>query len=475
MLCEITESTRGEYLYEYLCDLKATHVVVEPSYVDRHFMDDYVGFYARSFKSTVPVCKRVHFFASPSGESIKGRIDSAHESEQKLQEAEQFLSSCYLGFVVVRPLPNARLGRTVLKTYGGDAERVFSAIRPYDVHLKGMRLSVEGLAFQEQDGGAAVCASTAIWSALQQVARLSGHRTPSPIAVTRAADRPYPTSSGMTREAMAKAIRGLGYVVELILADGDSVPFCGELSILLRSRLPVVLLLRKGNLSHAVTVTGFRDNAPRGKAEKEGSPILRGGGMRIVYVHDDNLGPHAHYEILGGSGGTRILRGKSEGGERDWWSPDEWTVTAAMVAKPEKVRLPNIDVLLFLPELQRVISAVGEKSGGFRPQNLVFGAFFCSGVEVERRVTGDKYAEQDAQRWHEGTTLPRHVAVVDISTGAGKDVLQVVVDATTPLKHQEGALALLCPGIARVSRLGHTMLDLGEKLGVDPVFGMPRP
>lgn len=134
--------------------------------MDRHFLDDYVGFYSRSFGSISTVCQRYHFFSIPRDESIKERIESAHDSEYSMQQAEQFLSSCYLGFVVVRPLSKARMGRTVLKTYLGDAERVFSAIRPYDVHLNGMRLSVKGLAFQEQDGGAAVCASTAIWSAL---------------------------------------------------------------------------------------------------------------------------------------------------------------------------------------------------------------------------------------------------------------------------------------------------------------------
>lgn len=53
-----------EYLWAYLEELGATSMVREADYVDRHYLDDFTNFYARSFHPPDPHCRRLHFFSA---------------------------------------------------------------------------------------------------------------------------------------------------------------------------------------------------------------------------------------------------------------------------------------------------------------------------------------------------------------------------------------------------------------------------
>jgi hypothetical protein len=53
--------------------------------------------------------------------------------------------STYLAFSVIRPLPAAPIGRTVLRTYRGVQERCFAlASIKHRVHLAGLTIELEG-------------------------------------------------------------------------------------------------------------------------------------------------------------------------------------------------------------------------------------------------------------------------------------------------------------------------------------------
>jgi len=99
----------------------------------------------------------------------------------------------YLGFSVLRPLPESPIGRTVLATFSRDADkghkREFQTTRNYRVHLAGFELSVDGLAFQQQDQGVSACATTALWSAMHCVASKEGLPVSAPAEITEAASR----------------------------------------------------------------------------------------------------------------------------------------------------------------------------------------------------------------------------------------------------------------------------------------------
>jgi hypothetical protein len=177
-----------EYLWAYLEEMGARCFVREPNYVDRHYLDDFTHYYARAFRPPKAHCHRLHYFQRPA-DQLNNMLDEFFSGSNR-EASEVRLNECYLGFVVRRPLRGAPMGRTVLRTYEGDAGRLFTVVRPYRVHLGAVRLRVDGLAFQQQDVGAAVCASTSLWCALQKVAHMAGQRTPTPSTITNASESP---------------------------------------------------------------------------------------------------------------------------------------------------------------------------------------------------------------------------------------------------------------------------------------------
>jgi hypothetical protein len=147
------------------------------------------------------------------------------------REQADFLQTHYIGFVVGRPLPEAVVGRTALKTFDADnGRRHFRATRRYVANLCGTSLYVDSLAFQEQDTVLAACATVSLWTAFHKTAELFQTEIPTPASITRSASqaihygRPIP-SSGLQIEEMCNAIRGLQLEPELIdLRSGGMVP-----------------------------------------------------------------------------------------------------------------------------------------------------------------------------------------------------------------------------------------------------------
>src|SRR4051794_1175937 len=90
--------------------------------------------------------------------------------------------------MVIRPLPQAVIGRTVLKvgthTNGSDS---LTGTRTYRAHLCGMEFRVKSLAFQEQDTVMAACATVSVWSCLQKAGELFSTPMPRPAEITKAA------------------------------------------------------------------------------------------------------------------------------------------------------------------------------------------------------------------------------------------------------------------------------------------------
>lgn len=455
------------YLSEYLVALGATSIILEPHYVDRHYLDDFVRHYSRSFQAPSPKCSRLHFFATATAAELGRYLDSAVQGEQGRADTQACLAQRYLGFVVRRPLRGPAMGRTVLRTYPADGRRHYTVVRGYRVNLAGLQLEVEGLAYQQQDGGAAVCASTALWSALQRVAHVAGYRTPTPSQITAAARSPYPASHGLNSLQMAEALSTLGYIADEFPATSDAALFRSRLVSCLDSRLPVVLLLkRRGGLAaegHAITVTGYGEPSTSASVIFPGlanALRVRGAAVEVVYVHDDNLGSHAHYELLPQSGvragrGLMLRRGRSGGTSPDWWTPDEWCVASALVPKPDKMRLP-------LESLFGVVVALQALLGRWILPGieLEYAPRFQSGVEYLRSAIGMPLAPSRRADFFLSLSLPRHIGIISVSVhGLRRHLVDVVLDATA-VAHgpPEGLLlAVVAPGIPENSAAGKAL------------------
>lgn len=301
LLSSYARVPQAQYLRCYLSDLGARWVIEEP-YFDRDYLEEHSAFYAALAARYPNHCTRAHFFDSQFTTEI---LDAALGGDASALLALQKSS---LGFVVLRPLPHAPLGRTVMRWYPDERERyannprVVRPSRDYVVHLAGLPLTVHGLAWQQQDGAVGLCATTALWSALHSSAFDDHHAVPTTTAVTRFAHESVgggvlrlPAAEGLSDQQMLETIARAGLTPLLINGDADDgfnqARFSTLVATLVRSRFPVLLSgVVEGLGGHVVCVTGFR--------EVGGSETyLQDAEVNTFYIHDDNLGPNVRHVV----------------------------------------------------------------------------------------------------------------------------------------------------------------------------------
>ena len=182
---EVAAQGRAQYLFGYLKDLGAQSILIERDYTDGDYLEDFAAYYVRCFQKYEKRCSRLHFFGSKLSEEDIVALAQGTAAEAKIEE----LKLSYLGFVVARPLPNAIVGRTLLRTYPPDnGRRHYTVVRRYVANVLGLEFMVESLPFQEQDTVLAACATVALWSAFQKTSELFGTPAPRPATITRTAN-----------------------------------------------------------------------------------------------------------------------------------------------------------------------------------------------------------------------------------------------------------------------------------------------
>ena len=308
------EKAHYTYFDQYLTALGAKTIVVESRYTDKDFLEDYAAFYVKCFEGKYsPPCGRLHFFSEDFKfpDLISGALGEGPITDEWLNKA-------YLGFTVIKPLPKKFIGKTCLRPYPEESERSYPVVRPYKVHLLGFELSVESLAYQEQDSVAAACASSAIWSVLHGTGILFQHRIPSPVEITRLAVRNSPRSirdfpnAGLDASEVRRAIREVGLDPELLGPVSEDV-FKGMTYAYLKAHVPLLLAhdvleqrseddFRALPVGHAIALTGFRIdlNGTTPKAFPNTEFRLRSSRMTRLYAHDDQVGPFSRMYIKPG-------------------------------------------------------------------------------------------------------------------------------------------------------------------------------
>lgn len=295
---DVFSKNQVKYIFNYLKDLKAKSVLLEFDYVDKDYLEDYSRYYVRCFNNAGYRCTRLHFFQNEiNHQTVESFLLNGIESS-----ARNDLQSSYLGFVVIKPLPSTFIGRTCLKVYPkliSSQDRKCLA-RTYNVDLFGISLSVESVAFQEQDKILSACATTAIWSAIHGFESKSVRDVPACSEITTYAINHIQDSNNgfpnkeLTNKQMLRALDVLGFRYHTEKVAPDSGSFFAIVKSYIDSKLPIILggLVSEFSSSdessgwhslagHAVTVLGYKDSED-GKA---------------IYFHDDRLGPFARAVI----------------------------------------------------------------------------------------------------------------------------------------------------------------------------------
>lgn len=339
------------YLRKYFGDdkgLKAKTLVIENEYISKAYITDYSNYYATCFQPYERKCKRVHFF----------NIEFDQETfEKELFNSEScYLNDHYLGYVVVKPLPDSVLGPTLISNYEkrqDDQVRYYPACHEYKINLFGKELTVRTLPYQEQDTVVSACASVAVWSAFHQTSWLFKTNLPTPSEITKLAGnhfinygRTYP-NEGLDITQICKAIDSVGLVSEL----RSSPKFEDDINLAtriiyayLKASIPVLLLIKDDKDSrdgHAITVIGYSEpgNEKKEKIPPERKISLTADRIDVFYTHDDQLGPFAKYTF---SGNTALIKHTWENGkERE----EVVWIHAVIIPLYPKIRIKYEDVL----------------------------------------------------------------------------------------------------------------------------------
>jgi hypothetical protein len=361
---EIRQHRRVVYLHNYLVQLGAKTLVIERVYTDGDYLDDFAEYYAKCFRQYNSRCRRLHVFQKAfTNDEFLGAVLSG--------DSDGTAQGSYLGFVVARPLPLSVIGRTVLKTYDQQSgRRYYTCTKKYTANVFGIDLTVDSLAFQEQDSVLAACATVALWSCFQKSAQLFGTPILTPAAITQSASksihygRPIP-SHGLDAREMCNAIRSVGLEPEL-LDVSSTIPLVSLLYGYLSAGIPVILgVTVEGRGGHAITLAGYslqnkRVHSQEVAATAKTIPMT---GLRIdaFYGHDDQVGPFSRLNVMPSAiVGNNTYPVCFESSWTDEKSGKKLALYPRIVIAPiyHKVRLTFLDVQKWLTKLHRVAQLV---------------------------------------------------------------------------------------------------------------------
>lgn len=426
--------TQLEYLGIYLSELGCKTVVTESHYVDRDYIQDMSLFYARSLRDYPNFCQRLHFFKEPFDQQRWKSmfIDGANRTENN-----EFLQNSYLGFCVIRPLPGSPIGRTVLSTFGTTTQsgltRRFDAVRNYDVHLGGVKLTVTGLAFQQQDQGVSACATTALWSSVHKVADMERLAIPSPAQITEAASRYLLTegralpSEGLYPQQISEAIRAVGLqplVIRSVSLEDDRAQLFGYIS----SGLAPVLAIQPidGGNGHAVCAVGLK----LGDITPPPDPALHyrevASSVRAVYIHDDRLGPYATAELVPWTLKTGVIGT----GIRIQWpdraiEAEQSILRGIIVPVPAKLRMPITRLRALGLALAQAAASLFQEF----PDGVIFNCRYILATDYQDQAHSYGLTPEGLYSLNCETVLSRYTGLIELTTSNGP-LFDVLLDAT---------------------------------------------
>jgi hypothetical protein len=246
----------------------AQSAVLEYRYVDPDYRNEHSRFYSTTFRRYPAVAHRLHLFAD--------QIPATLASED---EIARFDDLGYLGYTVLRPLPGAPVGRTMLATAPNNRPHV-TCVATDKVNLVGEPLAVVATPFVSQDAQMSVCAHATLWMiAYYHHLAFGGPRLlPGDIAAAVPDDIGRGTPSiGLTLYQISVAASRLGYPA--LVYGLDPPPPDETIQRLacryLNSGIPVIV----GGAEHAFVLVGYERLNP-------GEP-----NERIRFIrHDDEAG-----------------------------------------------------------------------------------------------------------------------------------------------------------------------------------------
>lgn len=440
----------------FLASQQCGSILVETHYTDRTFLDEYQEFYSRSFKPYSHHCTRLHFFSLETTK-LKEALKEIHHKlvvaaeikDEYFDHCKKFSDTCYLGFMVVKPLPATRIGRTVLRHPNHDNSNPlikFPCTKTYSAHVLGLELSVCGLPFQQQDGGMSACASTATWASLSNFSEFEDLQTPSPAQITKAASaqgssfgRSIPQENGLSVGQMCSAVEAAGLSPYMVRCEHVGVDRKKALLYTtIKSGFSPILIIEKDNENekHAISVGGMvldPKDAPPSRSLDHTRIREVSSRLTAIYCNDDRIAPYHLGQI--DEDGALIIRGPEE--------VEQWNIESILIPLHSKIRL-GIEGLY-----ENAVLILDDVFGKFlrkrwRRKPTVSMETWITPAKLYRRhvLFGlRRLNPRAAHRLDQGLSFPRYLAIVRF-TDKALGTIDLLVDVTNTSRHFNVILVL---------------------------------
>lgn len=329
-----------QYQREFLKKINNIVFIYENEYIDQHYLEDYAAYYVRCFNAYEKNCSRIHFFRTNSCSSkYKRELHQAMNDEPSI-----FNNENYLGFIVIRPIPQTFLAKVCLKPYSGNQKLL---LKDYKVSLFGIDLEIASVAFQEQDRILSACATTSLWSFFHAHPNMNVSQLPSSSAITSSAypehngyDREFP-NTGLSTDMICRSLRAHNLTPEYFeFAKKDDGPNEATIRIELfkeyiysysSSGLPLILGVSVHNSEiteekglHAVAILGYSIN------KELDDQKITAHRLEKIYVHDDRYGPFFKIDINNDKCNVTLDPNKevtnNSGSDNEVYIPDTLTI-----------------------------------------------------------------------------------------------------------------------------------------------------
>lgn len=285
------------YLKEYLQILSVSTIVIEENYKDKEYLESYLHFYYNCLRNYKKYCVRLHFFKENISIDTFAALLSTKKSENLTLNK---LKQCYVGFVVIKPLPHSPIGTTCLTIPSSKEFKRQFLMKSYPISLFGIDLISKTVPFLPSDNKIVRHGITAIYSLLQTTEHLFNYPSLSPLGIEKIIEKSFPSiieRDGISLREVIIFLKEFGFM------SYDQKPinlnlFKLFIYIFLNCNIPVLLGINIYDVSktgdplflgnHLVTVVGFSmdENLP-----VRGNPSLISSRIDKIYVHDDQVGP----------------------------------------------------------------------------------------------------------------------------------------------------------------------------------------
>lgn len=422
-----------EYIYLYAQTMQTNTIIVEGDFLDKSYLEDYSSYYVKCFKKYQREVNRIHFFKNKFTKE-----DFDFILNNKLQDGIEALQSNYIGFTTIKKLPTTFIGKTCLKSLEPEGHRHFATLREYDVNLFGIDLSIEALAYQEQDSTVCACATSSLWSIFHSTGKLFQHPIPSPVEITKIATdqassdtRIFPNKS-LNLKMIASGIKNIGLEPYKVQID-DINMLKASLYAYLKANIPMLMAFFLHNtetgtnleVGHAVAVIGYN---MFNNSTTHFSPFkLKSFNINKIYVHDDQVGPYARMEIKTAQDNTPILT-TSYGKDIKTGSEPYVSIPFALsIPLYKNIRIPFNNIFTHTIIFNSIISYFIEKLN-FN-WNFEWDLYLQSRKQLKAHILNNEYVNIDTPVNILTKNLPSYMWCCEIILN-GELVLKVLFDAT---------------------------------------------